>query len=148
MNILELADAIVEELNASAFPEDSRAERVYQLPEASENQDLDHYDTLRLFVVPAGVKQSVATRESTYDDVVVHVGVMKRIAGETRIDPLVALAAEISDHFRFLHFVLEGKPRAEWQGSEIDPLFDQANLTTRKLFVSVVALTYRVRRGV
>jgi hypothetical protein len=145
--LLGIADAVVGALNSASFSQPFTAERVYQLPADAENSSLEHYDTLRVYVVPAGITTALASRDSTDDEYVITVGVMKRAAEMDPLDALVSLTGELADWFRFRHFDMGGQ-RAQWSAVEVNPIFAPRALTERRQFASVIAVTYRVHRGI
>lgn len=146
--VLAISDEIVAALNAYEFSQDFTAERIYQLPKDSENADLRHYETLRVVVVPAGVRTALAARDTTEDECVITVGVLKRAEDPAALDALVALTGEIADWFRFRHIELPDGANVQWVGAGIDPLFAPEALNERRQFVSVIAVTYRQLVGV
>lgn len=146
-HVLAIADALVLELNDGAFELQFEAERIYQLPAGAENEALDYYDSLRVFVMPAATSTSLVARDCTEDVHTVHVGVLKRVEKPLAPDPLMALVGEIKDWLRFRHLDLDEDVRASWQSVAIDPLFDQQRLIESRLFASVIAVTYRLHRG-
>jgi hypothetical protein len=141
--ILALADAVTAQLNAGDFSQEFTAERVYQRP-ASEENDTAFYDTLRVLVAPGGIDTSLAARTKTDDVVTVDVHVTKREAEAANLDALVGLVQELADSFRFVR--LTELPEAAWIGSQIDPVFDADQLSTRRTFSSTVTLSYRLIR--
>jgi hypothetical protein len=145
--VLDLADLIVGSLDAAQFSIPFTAERVYQLPADAENADLAHYDTLRVYIVPGGITSTLSTRDSTEDECVVTVGILKRVPDQAELDTLVSFAGELADWFRFRHFDIGGL-RAQWSAVEVNPIFAPRALTERRQFASVIAVTYRVHRGV
>lgn len=138
--IVDIAEAVVGELNDMAFSLPFTAVRayrpVYELPEMSE---------LHVTVVPRGVVISRSGRASHQQDYRVDVAVQKRPAAVdvAAIDPLTDLVEELCDHFKDLTL---GTPQASCVGIENEPIYAPEHMDEMRQFTSVITLTFRTWR--
>ena len=135
-DIIDVADAIVTELNATSFSQPFTAERGY-LP----TFDLQEMDQLKVTVVPKEDDGKLDTRSQSAHDYAIDIGVQKKppTIDTADLDPLMLLVQEIADHFLF------GKQAAG--ATLIAPtvriLYLQEHLQKLRQFTSVVTLTFR-----
>lgn len=137
--LVAVADAIVASLNAGSFGQPFTSERLYQ--PAFELADLAE---LKVSVVPKGVTIATASRDGSYFDWAVDVGIQKKIADDAEIDGLVDLAEEIADHLRMKR--LDDVPEAAWLSIEHKPVVAAEHLEQQRALTSILTVTYRVRR--
>ena len=139
--IIDIADAVVSELNDAAFGTPFTATRAY-VPRF----DLEEMGTLRVTVVPKGVEISTASRSGHQHDYRIDIGVQRKFEQEeaAELDPLMDLVEEIADHFRGA--VLETDPQASCVGVENGPIYAQEHMREGRLFTSVLTCTYRTWR--
>ena len=145
--ILDIADAVVTELNGGSFSLSFTATRAY-VPRF----DLEEMATLRVTVVPKGLEVTRGSRGRDQHDYRVDVGVQQKLArrGEfeqedaAELDPLMGLVEEIADHFRSL--ALETEPEAVCVAVENGPVYAQEHVREGRLFTSVLTLTFRAWR--
>lgn len=134
--IINLADAMVAELNGNTFSLPFTAERGY-LPEF----DLPDMDTLRVTVVPKEDEGRIDTRSLSKHDYSVDIGIQKKptTIDATELDPLMFLVQEIADFFLF------GKQPggATLIASNVRILYMQEHLHKLRQFTSVLTLTFR-----
>jgi hypothetical protein len=139
--VSDIADAVVASLNAASFSQAFTAQRKY-LP-AVELADLV---TLHVTVVPRAVAITTATRDSSYFDCTIDVGIQKKVDPDENgeLDALVNLAEEVVDHLRMRK--LDTMPQTAWMSITHEPVFAPEHLDQERAFTSVVSVTYRVRR--
>jgi hypothetical protein len=139
--ISDIADAVAASLNNASFSQPITAQRKY-LPAV----DLAELSELHVTVVPRTVTITTATRDSSYFDCVIDVGIQKKINPDemAELDALVNLAEEIVDHMRMRE--LDSYPGAAWLSTTHEPIFAPEHLDQERAFTSVVSATYRVRR--
>jgi len=137
--LVAIADAVTASLNAGSFGTPFTAERLYQ--PAFELADLAD---LKVSVVPKGVTIATASRDGSYFDCAVDVGIQKKIADDAKIDGLVDLAEEIADHLRMKR--LDDVPEAVWLSIEHEPVVAAEHLEQQRALTSILTVTYRVRR--
>lgn len=139
--IIDVADAVVADLNTGSFSQPASAQRHY-LP-AFELKDMG---TLHVSVVPKGIELQAAARAVVQTDVQIDVGVQKKLSSvePAEIDPLMRLVEEIADHFRTHR--LTGLPEAMWVKTANVPVFAPEHLAELRQFTSVLTLTFRVLR--
>lgn len=137
--LVAIADAVAASLNAGSFGQPFTAERLYQPAfELSELADL------KVSVVPKGVTIATASRDGSYFDASIDIGIQKKIADDTEIDGLVDLAEQIADHLRLKR--LADVPEAVWLSIEHQPVVASEHLEQQRALTSVLTVTYRVRR--
>ena len=137
--IVDIADAVVAELNAGQFSQAFTAVRSYR-----PQYDLSEMTTLHVTVVPKGVEMVTVSRNSVQHDVSVDVAVQKKLETESNaeIDPLMALVEELADFFRLRR--LAACPNAVWMKTENEPVYSPGHLEELRQFTSVLTLTFRV----
>lgn len=141
--VVEIADAVVDALNAASLTLAFTAVRSY-LP-VYQVKDLDE---LKVAVVPNGFLMQLASRRGVDQfDFTVDVAIHRRIEATTlAIDPYMSLAEDVVDLFR-------GKPLTLASGLVVHcidaasaPMFDPALLDQQRLFAAAVSLTFRTQR--
>lgn len=139
--VINVADAVVASLNGASFSLPVTAERKY-VPAV----DLADLADLHVTVVPRAVAITTATRDSSYFDCAVDVGVQKKVNPDEpdELDELMTLVEEIADHLRMKR--LDEAPQAAWVSIENEPVFASEHLDQQRVFTSVLTVTYRVRR--
>jgi DNA-binding XRE family transcriptional regulator len=137
--ITQVAEAVAVELSAATFSQSITVARAY-LPRV----ELADLKTLRVTVVPSGVTVATASRGQTQRDVAIDVAVQKKLGQEQNeaLDPLLALAEEIAEHFRGKR--LDSFPDAAWVKTEFKPIFAPEHIEQLRTFTSVLTLTFRV----
>lgn len=139
--VVQVADAVVVSLNGATFSQPVAAERKY-LPAV----DLAELAALHVTVVPRAVAITTATRDSSYFDCTIDVGIQQKVNPDqiAELDALVNLAEEIVDHLRMR--ALDSLPGAAWLSITHEPVFAPEHLDQERALTSVVSVTYRVRR--
>lgn len=139
--IIDIADAVVAEINAGSFSQPLEAKREY-LP----HFELPEMQQLRVTVVPKSVTTQSAGRTHGQHDYAIDVAVQKKLqsADNAEIDALMNLVDELGDHFRFKR--LHGFPDAMWLKTENEPVYAQEHLAEMRQFTSLLTLTFRVLR--
>ena len=137
--IVDIADAVVTELNAGTFSQELEAVRLYR-PQF----DLAEMATLHVTVVPKSIETVTVSRTCVQYDITVDVAVQKKLEAETNdeIDPLVSLVEEIAMFFRLRR--LAEYPNATWLRTENEPVYSPGHLEEVRQFTSVLTLTFRV----
>lgn len=139
--VTDVAEAVVVELNGHAFSQPFISERhylpVFELPEMK---------TLHVTVVPKGMTVTQIARNQAAYDIAIDVAIQKKFdAGDAaELDPLVALAEEIADFFRFK--TLPGPLRAGWIKTEHPAIYAPEHMDQLRQFTSVMTLTFRAMR--
>ncbi len=138
--IVQIADAVVAELNAAAFSLGFTAERHY-LPKF----ELSELTTLRVSVVPREIASTSLDRNRDSFDYLIDVAVQKKVDPSVEnLDALMALVEEIADHFRSEPLV--GLPQARCTEVKNAPVYALEHLDEFRQFTSVLTLTFRVWR--
>lgn len=137
--IIEIADAVVADLNAATFVPDFKATREY-VPAA----ELPDMTTLRVSVVPKGLAAEPASRAALATTYQVDIGVQKKLptgaaAKKAGADALMLLVQKI------VAFVNRRKPTAAgviWVATENDPIFSPEHFEEFGQFLSVITVSY------
>lgn len=139
--LVQIADAVVAELNAASLSQTFTAERAY-VPV----HELTAAAGLKVTVVPEGYSVSPVDLARHAFDCHVEVTVQQRADPPTNgaVDPLLLLAQEVID--LFLGRRLESFPAARCIGVTRQPAYDRNDLETLRTFAAVVPLVFRVTR--
>jgi len=137
--ITEVADAVTASLNAGEFSQEFTAERLHQ-----PSFDLSDLQTLRVSIVPKSVTITNATRQHSYFDCAIDVGVQKKVSDDGEVDALLDLAQEIADHMRMKR--LADYPQAGWLAISHQPVVASEHLDQNRQLTSILTVTYRVKR--
>jgi hypothetical protein len=137
--ITQVAEAVIAELNATTFSQPITAIRSY-LPRV----ELADLKALKVTVVPSSVTVAAASQSQTQRDVAIDVAVQKKLGQEQNpsLDPLLALAEEIAEHFRAKR--LDSFPGALCVKTEFKPIYAPKHIEQLRTFTSVLTLTFRV----
>ena len=137
--IIQIVDAVVTELNATTFSQPLTAMRSY-LPRV----ELAELRTLKVTVVPSSITVVSASRSQVQRDVAIDVAVQQKLGQEQNamLDPLLALAEEIAEHFRAKR--LDTFPLAACIKTEFKTIYAPEHIENLRTFTSVLTLTFRV----
>lgn len=137
--ITDVADAVVAELNAATFSQSFTAKRHYQ-----PRYELADLQTLHVTVIPSGLTTQLLGRGQSQREVAIDIAVQKKLDQEQNadVDPLMALAEEIAEHFRGRR--LTDFPNAIWSKTEHRAIYATEHLQQYRQFTSVMTLTFKV----
>ena len=135
--IVQLADAVVADLNAATFSQPFTAQRSY-LP----RWKLEELATIRVTVVPKDDVGERASRAQWQEDYQLDVALQQRLgANETaQMDALVLLGQELADYFKSRN---PAGDLATLVAVAFAPLFDPDHLEKHKTLTTVLNLTFR-----
>jgi len=135
--IVQLADAVVADLNAATFSQSFTAQRSY-LP----RWKLEELATIRVTVVPKDDVGERASRAQWQEDYQLDVAIQQRLgANETaQMDALVLLGQELADYFKSRNPTGD---LATLVAVAFAPLFDPDHLEKHKTLTTVLNLTFR-----
>jgi hypothetical protein len=142
---IQIADAVVSELNGHTFSQPFRAVRAY-LPEYK----LEDMGTLHVTIVPAEFLGEPSDRSRDREEHKLHVAIQQRFRPEdgavplASLDGLVALSEEIRDFLR--NQQLADYPQARRIKTENKPIYDPKHLSEYNQFTGLLAFTYQVVR--
>jgi len=146
--ILDIADAVVTEMNGHAFSEAFTAARFYR-----PLFDLKDMATLHVSVVPKAWSAEQSMRGGNQEEHQIDVGVQQKVADDpgppavsmqAKMDALMTLVQEIGDFFRLRR--LTTYQAAACVKVENTPVFAPDHLQEYRQFTSVLTLTFRVFR--
>lgn len=135
--IVQLAEAVVADLNAATFSQRFTAQRSY-LP----RWKLEELATIRVTVVPKDDVGERASRAQWQEDYQLDVAIQQRLgANETaQMDALVLLGQELADYFKSRN---PAGDLATLVAVAFAPLFDPDHLEKHKTLTTVLNLTFR-----
>lgn len=143
--IVQIADAVETTLNAASkdggLSQPFEAERLYDPV-----QELEDLDTLKVSVVSAADDSELMTRSSVVmTDYQIFVGVQIRVDSIRRaiIDPYVLLCEQIKILFLGQFLTLANASEVLCVKAVIRPIFDNVHLDEKRVFTSVLTLTFR-----
>jgi hypothetical protein len=139
--ILDMADAVVNAINAATLPETVEAVRSYR-----PINELPDLATLKVFVSPRSMELTSDTRGTPQRQIVIDVGVQKKFDDESEIADLVELVEAIAILFHGNVTTITGG-RGMCVSANPDPIYDTASIEQRRLFASVVTLTFEYYGG-
>jgi hypothetical protein len=146
--IIDIADAVVTEMNGHTFSQTFTAARFYR-----PLFDLKDMSVLHVSVVPKAWSAEQAARGGNLEEHQIDIGVQKKVADDPgppavsmqqQMDALVTLVQEVSDFFRLRR--LDAYPDAGCVKVENVPVFAPDHLQEYRQFTSVLTLTFRVFR--
>lgn len=137
--ITQLADAVTAALNAAEFGMEFTAERLHQ-----PSFELSDLQALHVSVVPKSLTITNATRQHSYFDCAIDIGVQKKVSDDGEVDALLDLAQEIADHLRRRR--LNDFPEAAWITIGHEPVVASEHLDQNRQLTSILTVTYRVKR--
>lgn len=145
-DIVQLADAIVDSLNASEVLSGATAvRRPFPLIDLSKIGE----DTL-VQVMPRSAEFSPASRTGLYVDIAIDIGVQRRMPKFTNddVDELLALVERVGAYLHLLDFPDVGGPGnvARWLSMSNEPVYAPDHLLNFSVFTSVLTVTYRTLR--
>ena len=135
-DIIDVADAIVTELNGHSFSQPFTSVRGY-LP----TFDLTEMNELKVTVVPKEDDGKLDTRTASTHEYAIDIGIQKKppAVENADLDPLMLLTQEIADHFLFG----QQAAGATLIAPTVRILYLQEHLQKLRQFTSVVTLTFR-----
>ena len=139
--VLNVADAVVAQLNTASLSQPVVAERLY-VP----NFDLQDMQDLRVTVVPRELHVRSLDRGRNNYEAEIDLAVQKKFkkGDAAEIDPLVAFVEEIADLFRLKR--LASFPGAIWSRTDHQVLYSQEHWDQLRQFTSLLTLSFRVMR--
>ena len=137
--IIDIAEAVKDELNSGTFSQTFTAERHYQ--PVFELKDMK---TLHVTVVPKDIELQLATRNSSQHDCRIDVAVQKKLetADLAEIDEMMGLVEEIISFLS--RRKLASVPNALWIKIANEPIYAHEHMEQFRQFTSILTLTYRV----
>ena len=138
--IIQIADAVVVQLNATTFSQPLTATRHY-----APSFKLPDMKVLHVTVVPRSISSTSLDRNRDTFSYEIDVAIQKKTdAEQATLDALMTLVEEIADHFRA--GPLASFPGARCMDVKNSPVFSQEHLDEFRQFTSVLTLTFRVVR--
>jgi hypothetical protein len=138
--IIDIADSVVAEINATAFSQPVTAARHY-----APQFEIGQMGTLHVSVVPKGLSSKSLDRSRDTFEYLIDVAVQQKVdQANPPLDVLMGLVEEIADHFRAA--ALASFPNARCIEVKNDPVYAPEHLSELGQFTSVLTLTFKVWR--
>ena len=137
--VIELAEAVKDELNNTTWTQTFTAERDYLA-----FKKLEEIRDLFVFITPNAETITPTSRQADQNDIIIDVCITQSDVTKTETDALMDLIDEIHGHF--MRIVLDDKYHCT--AITIDPIYDQETLREDNRFISVMRLTFAYRRSV
>jgi hypothetical protein len=138
--ILDIADAVVAQLNAATFSQPVTAERHFQ-----PKFELSEMTELKVSVVPRSLASKSLDRNRDSFDYLIDVAVQQKTdMSQAALDALMTLVEKIADHFRTQP--LTAYPNARCTEVKNEPVYALEHLDEFRQFTSVITLTFRAWR--
>jgi len=136
--VIDIADAVAAELDGGSFSEEFTPERRV-LPDF----DLAEMAGLKVTVVPKGVEIAGASRSLSQHDVQIDVGVQKKVGSDldAEVAALCGLVEEIAAFLKGRRLTA-----AAWVRTANEPVYSPDHLAEKRLFTSVLTVTYRAMK--
>ena len=137
--IINIAEAVKEELNGASFSQAFTAERHYQ-----PTFELKDMKTLHVTVVPKDIEMQLATRNSSQHDCQIDVAIQKKLetADLAEVDELMGFVEEIISFLSRRKLALA--PNALWIKTANEPIYAAEHMEQFRQFTSILTLTYRI----
>ncbi|HMP05789.1 MAG TPA: hypothetical protein PJ982_05525 [Lacipirellulaceae bacterium] len=138
--IIDIAAAVVAELNGHAFSQPVSAVRHY-----APQFDLAAMTTLHVTVVPKGLSSTSLDRTRDTFEYQIDLAVQQKVdQANPPLDALMTLVEEIADHFRA--GALASFPGARCTEVKNEPVYAPEHLIELGQFTSILTLTFKVFR--
>ena len=136
---IDIADAIVTELDGNTFSEPLVVTRRV-LPE----YEIAELKALTVTIVPKSVQINNITRQSSSFDVAIDIGIQQKIGKDTDTE-----VARLSDVVSEIVSFLNRRKLADMSGAIFlsianEPVYAPEHLSEKRLFTSIVTVTYKV----
>jgi len=136
--IIDIAESVVAELNATSFSQPVSAVRHY-----APQYDVAEMTTLHVTVVPKGLTSQMLDRNRDTFEYLVDLAVQQKVdQANPPLDALMTLVEEIANHFRAR--ALASFPNARCTEVKNEPVYSPEHLTELGQFTSVLTLKFRV----
>ena len=141
---IRIADAVVAEL--AAAPPGTFDETFTPQRRVLPTFELSELAGLHVTVVPRAVEITTVTRSGSQYDVQVDIGIQKKLGKDLdgEVEPLMELTEQIALYLRLNP--LQTAMDAHWLQCANEPIYAADHLAEKRLFTSVLTLTYRVMK--
>lgn len=138
VKVLDIADAVVTDLNAASFSQAFTATRSLQ-----PHYELPDLTKLKVTVLPKARAETPNSRATDSVDYSVDVGVQKKLNSPLTQAELNALMLLVKEVTAFLNRRTPSGQEVTWVGTLNEPIFAQEHLKEMNQFTSVLTVTYR-----
>ena len=139
--VLNIATAVAAELNAA--PAGTFTPPLQAVCSVLPVYDLTQMADLKVTVVPKAVQIDGATRATSQFDVQIDIGIQRKLGSNLEADvaALLDLVDQVAQYLR--NRPLATAPHAMWVSTANEPVYAPEHLADKRLFTSVLTLTYR-----
>ena len=140
-NVLNIADALVAELNAA--PDGTFSKSFVAVRKVIPAYELSELAELKVTVVPKAIEITSAMRNGSQHDFAVDIGIQQKISKDvdTDVESLMSFVDEIAAYLTKRK--LMDVPWAQWVSIKNEPPYVPEHLAEKRTFTSVLTLTYR-----
>ncbi len=140
-NIMNIADAVVAELNAA--PEETFSKSFTAVRKVIPAYELSELSELKVTVVPKAIEIASSTRGGAQHDFSVDIGIQQKISKDVDgdVESLMGLVDKIAAYLTKRK--LADISWAAWVSIKNDPPYVPEHLLEKRTFTSVLTITYR-----
>lgn len=147
--VTDIADAVAAEINAAPGSPATFNQTFTAVRKVVPAYELSELTDLKVTVVPKAVEISGSTRSASQYDITVDIGVQKKLppeseASDEQVETLGTLVDQIAEYLR--RRPLSAAPFAAWVSTTNDPVYAPEHLLEKRVFTSVLTLTYRAMK--
>jgi len=146
--VTDIADAVAAEINAAPGSPATFNQTFTAVRKVVPAYELSELTDLKVTVVPKAVEITGSTRSASQYDIAVDVGIQKKLPAtpemDTEVETLGTLVDQIAEYLR--RRPLSAAPFAAWVSIANDPVYAPAHLLEKRVFTSVLTLTYRAMK--
>jgi len=147
--VTDIADAVAAEINAAPGSPATFSQTFTAVRKVVPAYELEELADLKVTVVPKAVEISGSTRSASQYDITVDIGIQKKLppgndASDEQVETLGTLVDQIAEYLR--RRPLAGAPFASWVSIVNDPVYAPEHLLEKRVFTSVLTVTYRAMK--
>ncbi|MAX25274.1 MAG: hypothetical protein CMJ19_12310 [Phycisphaeraceae bacterium] len=146
--VTDIADAVAAEINAAPGSPATFNQTFTAVRKVVPAYELSELTELKVTVVPKAVEISGSTRSASQYDITVDIGIQKKLPAtpemDAEVETLGMLVDQIAEYLR--RRPLSTAPFASWVSITNDPVYAPEHLLEKRVFTSVLTLTYRAMK--
>lgn len=139
--VADLADALALAIGSQVFSREITVAR-----KCVPAEDLRDLDGIQVTIVPRGVAIANAARSRLSHEITVDIAIQRKLPGvlPVDVDPMMDLTQELVDYVTRLR--LADLPELSWLRVANTPIWAADHLQSKRLFTSVITVTYLTHR--
>ena len=146
--VTDIAGAVAAEINAAPGSPATFNQTFTAVRKVVPAYELSELTELKVTVVPKAVEISGSTRSASQYDITVDIGIQKKLPAtpemDAEVETLGMLVDQIAEYLR--RRPLSTAPFASWVSITNDPVYAPEHLLEKRVFTSVLTLTYRAMK--